>query len=83
MRMVYKNAEHVIGKKAGDEVRVGDLVQFLHNSPPEQQFKVVGLGKPHSPGSTGRVHIRTTDGTWEHSVFPSIIGAEWIERTDR
>lgn len=35
------------------------------------------IEKPHSPASTGRVH------TSEGSFFPSVIGAEWIEREDR
>jgi hypothetical protein len=73
MRLVYKE-----GPRAGAEVRVGDGVS-LRDGPAE----VLSIEKPHKPASTGRVYVRPLGGTYETGYYPSVIGAEWIEREDR
>lgn len=69
MKLVYK--------KSGVEVAKGDAAQtFRHETVIVESWE-----KPTSPASSGRVHV-TRAGNRE-SLFPSVIGAEWIEREDR
>ena len=60
-------------------VKVGDIVH-LRGKP----YTVTGWSEPHSPASTGRVHLQTMDDRRSHqSYYPIVIGADWIGRTDR
>lgn len=89
MRLVYnKDAVLFHGVKefvppVGQEVKVGDRVR-VHNQ--DEPMMVVQVQFPHKPESTGRV-IVSPDGqsedwrTWA-TYFPSVVGAEWIERED-
>ena len=71
MRLVYTTCQK--------EVAIGDKVH-VHNS---GVMLVTGIQKPHNPASTGRVYVKPLDGGSEGSYYPSVIGAEWIEREDR
>lgn len=68
MRLVYEGTQR--------EVRVGDQVRL-----DERTWKVIGVGEPHKPASTGRVYLRSEG--YEQGFFPSVIGAVWIEREDQ
>jgi hypothetical protein len=60
-------------------VKAGDIVH-LRGTP----YAVTGWSEPHSPASTGRVHLQTMDETRAHqSYYPIVIGANWHGRTDR
>ena len=60
-------------------VQIGDVVH-IKNTP----YTVHGIVEPHKPSSTGRVWCISMD---ERKVFaewfPSVIGAGWINRTDK
>jgi hypothetical protein len=74
MKLVYEGTQV--------PVQVGDTVQVDNKT-----FVVYSITKPHKPSSTGRVQCRGTrlaDARWVFSEwFPSVIGAEWIEREDQ
>jgi hypothetical protein len=71
MKLVYEGTQV--------PVQVGDAVQ-VDNHP----FVVHGITKPHKPSSTGRVQCVSADeGKFICEWFPSVIGAEWIEREDQ
>jgi hypothetical protein len=61
-------------------VKTGDVVHLRDGQP----YTVTGWSEPHSPASTGRVHLQTMDDRRSHqSYYPIVIGADWIGRTDR
>jgi hypothetical protein len=60
-------------------VRSGDIVH-IRNTP----YVITGWAEPHKPASTGRVYVRTMDErAMTTEYFPSVVGADWINRTDR
>ena len=60
-------------------VAVGDVVH-LRNQP----YIVTGWSEPHSPASTGRIHLQAMDESRAHeSYYPNVVKAEWHGRTDR
>jgi hypothetical protein len=60
-------------------VKTGDIVH-IRNTP----YTVTGTAEPHSPASTGRVYVQAmNEGRMTAEYFPNVIGAEWINRTDR
>ena len=60
-------------------VAVGDIVH-LRNQP----YTVTGWSEPHTPASTGRIHLLSMDDARSYqSYYPSVIRAEWIGRADR
>ena len=70
---------HLIYEETGAAVLVGDVVH-LQGKP----FVVTGWAEPHKPASTGRVHVKTMDERgYFFEYFPSVIGADWVGRTDR
>jgi hypothetical protein len=72
MRLVYSESGDV-------EVKTGDVVH-VRNVP----HYVMSIVKPHKPASTGRVLCKAmTEEGWVCEWFPSVIGAEWIEREDQ
>ena len=70
MRLIYKDTNN--------EVRVGDVVKTFRGD----SVEVVTLEKPYHSSSTGRVYVKHPGSEWTSSYFPSVIGAEWIERAD-
>ena len=70
MRLVYKSTQKEVKKGDGHVIR-GDVLV------------VAGWEKPRHPGSTGRVYVREESGKMSREYYPSVIGAEWIEREDR
>jgi len=69
----------LIYEKTREPVRVGDIVH-LRGRP----HVVTGWAEPHKPASTGRVHVRSMCERRNFAeYFPSVIGADWIGRTDR
>jgi hypothetical protein len=78
MRLVY--TEDNLKNKKGDEVKCYDIVTG-HNF--EKNGEVQQIEKPRHGGSTGRVHISHDSGATSHGVYPSVIGAAWIERDDQ
>lgn len=71
MQLVYSNTSA--------PVNTGDIVH-IRNTP----YFVQAIIEPHKPSSTGRVWCismdeRKTFNEW----FPSVIGAEWVGRTDQ
>lgn len=73
MQLVYTATKQPV--KIGDKVALKD----------DKTVIVTGFQKPHKPASTGRVYVRYVDfaTTTECAYFPSVIGAEWIDREDR
>lgn len=71
MRLVYTATRK--------EVAVGDKVT-MHNG---GDACVTGWERPRSPVSSGRVYVIPESSVYESSYYPSVIGAEWIEREDR
>lgn len=71
MRLIYT--------ETGTEVKVGDLVETSKGV----RVTVAIVEKPHKPSSTGRVHVQAVNATFGQSFFPSVIGAEWVEREDQ
>jgi len=71
MKLVYAST--------GNEVKVGDKVKMQDG----RTWTLSGIEKPHKPSSTGRVYVVPASGRACASYFPSVIGAEWIEREDQ
>ena len=72
MKLVYSDSDNA-------EVKCGDVIH-LSNRP----YYIVSIVKPHKPSSTGRVMCKAMDENgWTSEWFPSVIGAEWIDRTDQ
>jgi hypothetical protein len=72
MKLVYR-----LGSPT-HEVKIGDRVTTFRG----EHGTLIGIEKPHKPSSTGRVTVRMDSG-YESSFYPSVIGAEWIERDDQ
>lgn len=72
MKLVYTDNPDI-------EVSLGDRPVLSRNG---EQVEVCDIRKPHKPSSTGRVVIMYDDGQYQE-FFPSVIGAEWIEREDQ
>lgn len=73
MKLIYSNTK--------TEVQIGDVVR-THNH--VALMTVKRITQPHKPGSTGRVYVRPIgEDRGGGEYFPSVIGAEWIERTDQ
>jgi hypothetical protein len=71
MKLVYEGTQV--------PVQVGDTVH-VRNKP----YYVAGIVEPHKPSSTGRVQCCSMDDRKVFTEwFPSVIGAEWIEREDQ
>lgn len=70
MKLVYEGSD--------TPVRLGD--RFVLDG---AELELVGIQRPHKPESTGRVILREAKNSWEHAYFPSVIGAEWINREDQ
>jgi len=62
------------------EVKVGDKV-VIRSGDEMEAVMVKRITKPHKPSSTGRVLVAGDLNSME--FFPTVIGAEWIEREDR
>jgi hypothetical protein len=58
-------------------VTVGDAVTIRN-----QPATVLMITEPHKPSSTGRVLVQHEGSSGGFEYFPSVIGAEWIERGD-
>lgn len=71
MKLVYE--------KSGEEVRIGHIA---NTGGPIGSLEVEYIRKPHHPGSTGRVGLKSAKG-WCQEFFPAVIGATWIDREDR
>jgi hypothetical protein len=71
MRLIYT--------KTGEPVRLGDHVETFRG----ERAILLGMSEPHKPSSTGRVYIQLEESKASREFFPSVIGADWIERTDR
>lgn len=74
----------LIYSKNKQEVCIGDRVELQHDG----WMYVAVIQKPRSPASTGRVSVcklkKDIDNfARHHSYYPSVIGAEWIDREDR
>jgi len=62
----------------GKPVETGDIVDL-----DDGKAVVEYITEPHKPASTGRVGIKYVENKWTMEYFPSVIGAEWIGRTDQ
>lgn len=71
MRLIYTDT--------GAPVSLGDQVQTFRG----ERATLLMITEPHKPASTGRVYIQFEDSKASREFFPSVIGAEWIERGDR
>ena len=72
MRLVYE--------ATGVDVKVGDKVTISRG----ETVYVTAMREPHKPSSTGRVGVTYSKGGCEsREFFPSVIGADWIEREDQ
>jgi len=65
--------------KDGKELVVGNTYFTFRN----EEVVLVSFQKPHKPASSGKVFVRMPDRSWTQEFYPSVIGAEWIEREDR
>jgi hypothetical protein len=70
MRLIYTNT--------GAPAMLGDIVETFRG----ERAILLGIQQPHKPASTGRVYIQLDDSRASREFFPSVIGAEWIERGD-
>jgi hypothetical protein len=68
----------LIYTKTGQPVNAGDVVTTRDGS----EYRLDFYREPHKPSSTGRVYITPLAGGCQREFFPSVIGAEWIERED-
>lgn len=59
-------------------VETGDIVDLR-----DGKAIVAYVTEPHKPSSTGRVGVMYVKDKWTREYFPSVIGADWIGRTDR
>ena len=71
MKLIYTNT--------GAPAKLGDIVETFRG----ERAVLLGIQEPHKPASTGRVYIQLADSRASREFFPSVIGAEWIERGDR
>lgn len=78
MRLVYSNNGMNRSRgRVGKSVEIGDEVRLS-----DGEYTIEYVTPPHKPESTGRVGVgRPNTSTAEY--FPSVVGAEWIEREDR
>lgn len=61
-------------------VQVGDLATTFRG----EKVEVVSFALPHKPSSSGKVCVRSmTRQAWTSEYFVSVIGAKWINRSDR
>lgn len=72
MKLIYTE-----GERAGHEVKVGDKFEKSGD------WTVVDMPEPHKPGSEGKVYVRQAGHTHTADYYVSVIGARWIDRTDR
>ena len=65
----------------GKRVEIGDTIKTFRGEPGILKSIVV----PHKAGSTGRVYVELdeSESQWDSEFFPSVIGAEWVGRTDQ
>jgi len=70
MKLIYKGTDILV--EVGDMARLSD----------GQEVEVLHFAKPHKPGSSGKVSVKSGKG-WSQEFFVGVIGAEWIEREDR
>jgi hypothetical protein len=71
MQLVYENTT--------SPVQIGDVVHLKNKS-----YYIQAVIEPHKPSSTGRVWCISMDERKHFNEwFPSVIGAEWIGRTDQ
>ena len=70
MKLVYKDT--------GIEVKIGDAATIR-----EQEVIVTDIEEPRHAASTGRVYVKMEGFTMGRSYFPSVIGAEWVDRDDQ
>lgn len=70
MRLIYSKDKTTVSQ--------GDVV-YIHR----KKHVITNIQKPHKPESTGRVYVQAKGETHSSSYYPSVIGAEWIEREDQ
>lgn len=64
----------------GKEVKIGDEVTLSHG----EKRTVAYFTFPHKPSSEGKVSVRDPQNPdFDHEYYVSVIGAIWIDRTDR
>lgn len=78
MKLIY-TATNRADFSPGREVAIGDKVVTFRG----ECATVIAFAKPLHRASTGRVTIGASDERWTMDYFPSVIGAEWVEREDR
>jgi len=69
----------------GEPVAVGDIIrldEMLANSTP-RYARVEYFRFPSSPASSGKVTVSEPPGGQQFEYYTGVIGAEWINRTDR
>lgn len=72
MKLVYSDSDNA-------EVKCGDVVHLSNKA-----YYIISITKPHKPSSTGSVLCKQMgENGWTNEWFPSVIGAEWIDRTDQ
>ncbi|WP_454727767.1 MULTISPECIES: hypothetical protein [Cupriavidus] len=71
MRLIYTQTH--------EPVRLDDVVTTTKG----QTCVVKGFQKPRHGGSTGRVLVVIDGHAEPQAYYPSVIGAEWIEREDQ
>lgn len=59
-------------------VKPGDIVRLSDG----EMVRISFFNPPHKPASSGKVTVETVDGT-QMEYFVGVIGAKWINRTDR
>jgi hypothetical protein len=63
--------------KTQERVVVGEVAHTFRGEP----VVVTGIELPKHAGGTGRVYVRSMDGSgMERGLYPSVIGAEWVGR---
>lgn len=71
-------APTLVYKGTRKPVQVGDVVTTRSG-----QATVTYFREPHKPASEGKVSIREFGSRNDREYYVSVIGAEWINRTDR
>ena len=67
----------LVNSTTGKPIEIGDFILTFRKEP----CKVIRFQPPHKPSSTGTVYAEFSDGdrTYHQGVYPSVIGAKYIQ----
>lgn len=75
-RTGYNNILFALVREGGEAVSLGEVYE-AHNG---GEYELVGGDAPHKPSSSGKVYVKSGDGTCQ--FFPSVFGLKYMPVTD-